>query len=335
MQALIDATLKCQAQNSPRSAVPVRFSNAAAPPLLCSVCGDPAQSRCVKCMAALYCSQRCQAAHWGVHRGPCKVDRRNTAEAEAVYAIDHKCRHGGPDIENDPPLMASLQAAMGAIAALPPRGAPAELAYFCSFARAKPPHPQLHRILLSCAVDAVADNNLGNARMFGRFGAFCRAVCRRGALLGELEAGLAALGGGGGSGGGSGGGGGSDEHLQALAEEVAALASHTGLLAALRRHITCRCLAPRSASALPLVELPQGSEAAQDGAGAAAAGAGEGEGAAAAAAAAPEPAPAAEATPVEAMSIKQLKAALAERGVSTVGMAEKQDLQEALRNALK
>jgi hypothetical protein len=303
----------------------MRLTNASAPPLRCNVCGAPAKSRCGGCLVTLYCSAQCQAGHWSVHKRPCRVDRRDTSEAEAVYTINHKCRHGGPDIEHNPALMASLQASMGVISTLPPQNAPLELRLFCAFARATPPHPLLHRILLSCGVDALADRNYGNARMFCRFAALCSGVARRPALLAELEAGLVALGSGAGAGGGS-------EHVAALAGEVAALASHTGLLAALRRHMTCGCLEPRSASALPLAEA-LGDEGVQGEAG----GEGGGSGVEAAAPSAGGALPAGAALPVggvEAMSVKQLKAALAERGIPTAGLLEKADLQGALRAAL-
>ncbi len=256
------------------------------------------------------------------------MDRLDTSEAEAIFTIDHDCRHGGPDIERNPALFASMQASMGAIAALPPQGAALEIKLFCAFARATPPHPQLHRILFSCAVDALADKNWGYCRVLCRFAVLCSGVARRPALLAELEAGLVALGSGAGAGGG--------QHVAALAEEVAAQASHTGLLAALRRHMTCGCLAPRSASALPLAEALEDEEGAQGGEGGGAAGGGGGGGGGDAPGAPGAPAPPAEAAPVdvEALSIKQLKAALAERGIPTAGLLEKGDLQAALRAAL-
>ena len=326
MDALLAATLRSQTLHVV-TALPVSFSPAAPPaPLLCHACGAPATSRCGKCFRALYCSRACQQAHWALHRAPCLVDRRDTSEAEAVYSLNHKCRHGGPDIEHDAPLHASLMAAMPLVGSLPIGDAARELQQLCAFARATPPHPKLHRILLSCAVDALADSNAGIARRMARIAAFCCALARRPALLGGVEAGLQ---------GGSVGDAGAAA-MRALAEEYAAFEPYAGLLAALRHPMTCGCLQPLSAGALPLTD-PQDPASDGEGAGGGAAedpapGGGEGGGAAAAPAGGAGPPPAA-AVPVEAMSVKELKAALQALGVPTAGLLEKAELQAALREA--
>lgn len=120
----------------------------------------------------------------------------------------------------------------------------------------------------------------------------------------------AALGAGSGGGGGGGSAGGGSAALRALAAAVKALASRSGLLAALRLPITCTCLTPCGPGALPLSEVAAGpAEEAEGGS---------------------ELTPAA----IAAMSAKELKAALAARGVSTVGLLEKGELQAALQAAL-
>jgi len=185
-----------------------------------------------------------------------------------------------------------------------PRSAPLEVAALYRLARASPPHKLLGACLISCAVDAFADNNLTIALAFARLAAFCDAVNRGGEpLLRALESGLPeadAL-----------------PHVEAFTAAVEELSSRTGLLAALRRPMTCKCLAPCAVAALPPALLADAEAAAQ----------GDASGAASQGSKAP-------AAAVEAMSVKELKAALAELGVPTAGLAEKEDLRGALRSAL-
>ena len=307
MDALLEAVRVCMAQSTAVQS-PVRWTRGTQPPsLLCAACGRPAQHRCGRCLQSVYCSKPCQVAHWAHHKGPCKVDKKRTGEAEALYFIDPKCRHGGPDIERDPALNDNLHAAMRCMGALPPNEE-LELLVLCNFVRTSPPHAGLSRILLSCAVDAFADENLSSARVLARMGTFFAAVRKQPALLGEIEAALEA---------GSGSGGGAVEGsapLRALAADVMTLASRSGLLAALRLPITCACLTPCGPGALPLSEVATGP---------AEGGGGSGGGGS-------ELSPAA----IAAMSAKELKAALAARGVSTVGLLEKGELQAALLAAL-
>jgi hypothetical protein len=275
------------------------------------------------------------------------VDSADTSEAGAEYTFNHRCRHGGPDIEHNPPLHDSLVHAMQVLGRLPERDAARELRLLCSFARATPPHAKLHLILLSCGCDALVDNNVGIARRFVRIAFLCRALLQRPSLLAELEAALQGQGGGAAGGGGGGGaaaaaaaGAPGTAAMRALAEQVTQRDSYTGLLAALRQPMTCSCLQPLNVSALPLTD-PQSPGSGDDGGAAGDPGAahegspsgGAAEAAAAAAAAAPEP-PTAAAKPVEEMSVKELKAALLALGVPTAGLLEKADLQQALRNAL-
>lgn len=60
---------------------------------------------------------------------------------------------------------------MMCMGALPP-GEDSELLVLCHFMRTSPPHAGLSRILLACAVDAFADENLSSARVLARMGTF-------------------------------------------------------------------------------------------------------------------------------------------------------------------
>jgi uncharacterized coiled-coil protein SlyX len=91
------------------------------------------------------------------------------------------------------------------------------------------------------------------------------------------------------------------QQLAALAERVRALASRSGLLAAVRSRMACACLTPCGPDALPLAEAPAGAAAGEGGA--------------------------------RDLSVKELKAALAARGVPVAGLAEKEDLRRALAAA--
>ncbi len=281
----------------------MRYLRGAEPPrLLCAACAQPALARCARCRQALYCGPACQAAHWPAHKGPCRADSRSTGEAEALFFINHKCRHGGPDVERDPALRASLSAALGALGAMGGHrsgGAPAAAAELAALARlaraAPPPHAGLAHVLASCAVDAFADGNLAAARLLARAAAFLDAArAPRGAGAALLRGAEAALAGGGGDEGGA-------LQLRELAERVRALASRSGLLAAVRSRMACACLTPCGPDALPLAEAPAGAAAGEGGA--------------------------------RDLSVKELKAALAARGVPVAGLAEKEDLRRALAAA--
>ncbi len=280
---------------------------------MCAACGRPAKKRCAR-FQSVYCSLSCQQAHWAHHKGPCKVDKKSVGEATANYYINPKCRHGAPDVENDAALDANLRAAMACMGALP-ASEEMELLKLCTFVRTSPLHAGLPHILLSCAVDAFADENLSPARVLARMATVFAAVKAEPALLEEIEAALGVGSGGGGDGGGGGAGGGS-EPLRALAAAIKALASRSGLLAALRLPIKCACLTPCGPGALPLSDVAMGpAEEAEGGGG----GGGGG-------VLTPEA--------IAAMSVVELKAALAARGVSTVGLLEKGELKAALLAAL-
>lgn len=200
-----------------------------------------------------------------------------------------------------------------------------ELGAFLAFARASPPHPQLHRILISCAVDAFADKNLREAFGFTRVSLYCRAVSEnKGPVLRALEAGLQA--------GGLGPAEGPHaDTLRALTGSIEEVNSRIGLLRTLRGSMTCNCLAP-FASALPCAAM--GEDPIEDGgAPAAAAASGGGGGGGRGGGAAEEPR--LPALDVEVMSARELKAALAARGIPIAGLLEKQELQQALRDALE
>ena len=316
MERLLNAIRLCSAQS--HKSDNLQFTSKAAP-LLCNGCGKTASLTCSRCRHALYCSIDCSRAHWKVHKLACDKDKLNdteTADFCAYTALNHNCRHGGPDPNRDPNLMLCLTSSLPSLMCTE-MGTSAEdelLAHVRSATSGAKKHPQLHRVLRSCAVDAFADSNLWMSRLFCRGAAFHEILLRGGeAFLLALRVG--------GKGGANGSG---EEFVIEFAIAVEECVPRTGLLAVLRKSMTCDCLRPISLEALPIVP-PIASASASGGggdgasaSGASASGVGGEEGV--------KPS-------IESLTIKQIKAELQKRGVSTVGLAEKGDLQEALKGA--
>ena len=298
---LLDA-FTASASQSQSFSFPMTRSPIPAPRLSCDACGAPATAKCSQCFAALYCSVACQARARAQHAPACRVDASASVEedpAATVYFISHDCTHGGPDASADAALMGAMQNAIGVMtfaAASPAEGALRALARAARAPRAL--HPQLPRVLSSCALDALADGNAGTSRQFTRLAAFYAAANGAG-FLDALDAALdgracAAAG---------------EARVAALAAAVKATVPRSGLLAALRaaRGSACECLAPFSRASLPVFEAV-----------AVAAGAAVGGDRT------PDPAT---------LTVRQLRDVLLVLGVPTAGMCERRELEDALRAA--
>ena len=188
-----------------------------------------------KCLRAAYCSSACQQDHWSAHKVACKVDRGDTREVNSVYYIDHSCRHGGPNPQTNPALLASLSEVIDRVVArldntTSPSG---EIGLWVSVGRTATIHPQLHRALRSCGVDAFVDNNYNIARMFCRLSAFCEQYTIGGEeFLVALDGGQAVV---------------SPKGLTCLLDLTASVRQsipRTGMLAMLRAPMNCMCLRP-------------------------------------------------------------------------------------------
>lgn len=168
------------------------------------------------------------------------------SEAQATYYIDHDCRHGGPNPNTNPPLLASVSAIVSQVMVALDNVALAsgEIGLWVSFARSATIHPLLHRALRSCGVDAFVDNNYNTARMFCRLSAFAEQLAKGGEdFLRALEGGQC-----------------TPKGLACLLDFTATVKQaipRTGMLAQLRAPMTCMCLRPME---LPTSHPPEGKE---------------------------------------------------------------------------
>jgi len=236
-EAALEAIALSRAQTQVVEVSLMTFSTAEPLSVRCEACSKdgPSLTCCSKCLRAAYCSKLCQENHWSVHKVACKVDRRDTSEANTVYYINHSCRHGGPNPQTNPPLLAALTGIMSQVMAALDNvtGPSGEAGLWLSFARsATSIHPQLHRALRSCGVDAFVDLNFNAARMFCRVSAFCEQYTLGGEeFLVALEGGHPCT----------------PKGLACLLDFTASVRQsipRTGMLAMLRAPMNCMCLRP-------------------------------------------------------------------------------------------